>query len=139
MTNRLGDVVKRMCVATANSATDQRSRNVERFKKEDKSSFVLIQGFLLRAGRLARAIMNILNNETVSVFKRVFITSSDYSEVRNPTTPRGGITAEHPALLVYWERGLDTPHCATILVLCPHLVREPQISFLQVFSIKGSR
>src|ERR1700723_4535476 len=105
MTNRLGDVVKRMCAATANSATDQRSRNVERFSREDKSSFVLIQGFLLRAERLVLVIMDTSNNQTVIVFKRVFIASSGYSEVRNTATPRGGIATEHPALLVYLERG----------------------------------
>jgi hypothetical protein len=56
--------------------------------RKDKSTFVLIQGFLWRAGmagtsgssagRLALAVKHTSSNETVSVFKGIFIVSSDY-------------------------------------------------------------
>jgi hypothetical protein len=75
--------------------------------REDKSSFVLIQGFLWlagvastsspSAGRLALVITHTPNNETVSVFKGIFIVSSDYSEARSIPTPWGGTTVEYSA------------------------------------------
>jgi hypothetical protein len=67
------------------------------FEREDKSSFVLIQGFLWCAGmagisgpfagRLAVVIRQTSNDETMSVFTGIFIVSSDYLEARSITAP----------------------------------------------------
>jgi hypothetical protein len=149
MTNRLGDVVKRMFVAKQTAQPTKGRKNVERFSREDKSSFVLIQGFLLRTGMVGtpgqsagKLTQDIKYPQYNSASKRI---KEDLH--RPPRLFRG---AEHhdsegrncnraSRTVGLFERGPDAPHCATILALCPRLVREPQISFLQAFSIKDGR
>jgi hypothetical protein len=77
------------------------------FGREDKSSFVLIQDFLWRAGmdgtsgpfagRFALVIRQTSNDETMNTFKGIFIVSADYLEARSITAPWCGNTTEYSA------------------------------------------
>jgi hypothetical protein len=118
--------------------------------REDKSSFVLIQGFLClagmagtsgpSAGRLALVIRLTSNNETGSVFKGILIVSSDYSEARSIPTPRGGITVEYSApfgersLCVQRSRrraGADFPPRSVHLMVIFAACASPEIGLVQ--------